>query len=111
MHHLLLAALLFGAQSQLGQPTENGRPIWVIGGTQSCASWLSTPANEEEGRWWLVGFWSGRNMQNGDNGRVGSSTDSEGIIGEVKRICAGEPSLQLITAAGRVYVEMERDQR
>ena len=87
---------------------ESGRTIWTIGGTQSCAAWLATPASETEGRWWIAGFWSGRNMQNGAYGRVGSSTDSEGIIGEIKRVCQSEPTLLLINAAGRVYVEMDR---
>ena len=108
MHHLLLAALLFAAPSET---PDSGRAIWTIGGTQSCAAWLATPQSETEGRWWLAGFWSGRNMQNGDNGRVGSSTDSEGIVGEIKRICQAEPSALLITVAGRVYVEMDRERR
>ena len=62
-------------------PNDSNRSIWTIGGTESCAAWLATPASETEGRWWIAGFWSGRNMQNGPNGRVGSSSDSEGIIG------------------------------
>ena len=110
MHHLLLAALLFGTPTQSASQGD-GRPIWTIGGTQSCAAWLATPASEAEGRWWLAGFWSGRNMQNGANGRVGSSTDSEGVLGEIKRICQAEPSLQLLTAAARVYVTMDKERR
>jgi hypothetical protein len=110
MRHVLLAAALLGIPVPATQ-SDSGRPIWTIGGTQSCAAWLATPASETEGRWWLAGFWTGRNMQNGSNGQVGSSTDSEGIIGEVRRVCEAEPSLQLVTAAGHVYVEMDRQRR
>ena len=111
MKYLALGALLLASPFQAATPQADGRSIWTIGGTQSCAAWLSTPTSETEGRWWIVGFWSGRNMQNASNGRVGSSTDSEGIIGEIKRVCEMEPSLLLINAAGRVYVEMDRERR
>jgi hypothetical protein len=113
MNHVLLGAILLAAVPFLAPTTQNdsGRAIWTIGGTESCAAWLATPASETEGRWWIAGFWSGRNMQNGANGRVGSSTDSEGVIGEIRRVCVAEPTLLLITAAGRIYVEMDRERR
>jgi len=112
MSHLALGALVLAVPFLAPAPqNDSGRAIWTIGGTQSCAAWLATPAAETEGRWWIVGFWSGRNMQNGGNGRVGSSTDSEGIIGEIKRLCQAEPALLLINAAGRVYVDMDRERR
>ena len=112
MNHLLFGALLLGIPFLTPAPENgSGRSVWTIGGTQSCAAWLATPASETEGDWWIAGFWSGRNMQNGSNGRVGSSTDSDGIIGEIKRVCQAEPSLLLINAAGRIYVEMDRERR
>ena len=104
---ILLAVPFFAPATQ----NDSGRAIWTIGGTQSCAAWLATPASDTEGRWWIAGYWSGRNMQNGARGQVGSSTDSEGIIGEIRRACQAEPSLLLITAAARVYVEMDRERR
>jgi len=112
MNHLGLGALLLAIPFLSPAPqNDQGRSVWTIGGTQSCAAWLATPESEAEGIWWIAGFWSGRNMQNGPNGRVGSSSDSEGIIGEIKRVCQAEPSLLLINVAGRVYVEMDRDRR
>jgi hypothetical protein len=113
MNHLTLGALLLAIPffSSAPQQNEQGRSVWTIGGTQSCAAWLATPGAETEGRWWIAGFWTGRNMQNGGNGQVGSSTDSEGIIGEIKRICQAEPSLLLINVAARIYVEMDRERR
>ena len=110
MRYLVLGALLLAAPAGAA-PADSGRSIWTIGGTQSCAAWLATAESEAEGRWWLVGFWSGRNMQNGTNGRVGASTDSEGVIGEIRRVCQAEPSLLLINAAGRVYVAMDKERR
>jgi hypothetical protein len=108
----LLGALLLAVPFLAPAPQNDaGRAIWTIGGAQSCAAWLADPASETEGRWWIAGFWSGRNIQNAGNARVGSSTDSEGIIGEIKRVCQAEPSLLLINAAGRVYVEMDRERR
>ena len=104
---ILLAVPFFAPATQ----NDSGRAIWTIGGTQSCAAWLATPTSETEGRWWIAGYWSGRNMQNAARGQVGSSTDSEGIIGEIRRMCLAEPSLLLINAAARVYVEMDRDRR
>lgn len=112
MNQVLLGAILL-AVPFFAPATQNdsGRAIWTIGGTESCSAWLATPVSETEGRWWIAGFWSGRNMQNSSNARVGSSTDSEGIIGEIRRVCQAEPSLLLINAAGRVYVEMDRERR
>lgn len=113
MKYLLPGALMLAIPflSPAPQTDLSGRSIWTIGGTQSCGAWLATPDSETEGRWWLAGFWTGRNMQNGSNGRVGSSTDSEGVIGEIKRVCQAQPSLLLITAAGQVYVQMDRDRK
>ena len=112
MHHLGLGALLLAIPFLApSNQNDSGRSIWTIGGTQSCASWLATPDSETEGRWWIAGFWSGRNMQNGTYSRVGSSTDSEGIIAEIKRVCQGEPTLLLINAAASVYVQMDRERR
>ena len=108
---VLVGAILFALPAQAAPASDSGRAIWTVGGTQSCAAWLANASSETEGRWWIVGFWSGRNMQNGSNGRVGATTDSEGIIGEIRRVCQAEPSLLLINAAGRVYVEMDRDGR
>jgi hypothetical protein len=66
---LALAAAL-ATQAQAG-PSKND---WIaFGGGDSCATWVSSAANEAVGRFWVMGFWSGRNS--GLRLTVGESTD------------------------------------
>jgi hypothetical protein len=71
-------------------------------GRMSCAYWLSEPVNEGEG--WILGFWSGLNYANART--VGQHTDGEGIITEVRKVCASRPSMTLAGATFTVYSEM-----
>jgi hypothetical protein len=75
-------------------------------GTVSCANWLSTPFNQNEGNIWILGYWSGRNDENTVNHNVGIDTDAQGIIGEVRKICVERPSLTLLKASGTAYLNM-----
>jgi hypothetical protein len=75
-------------------------------GLKSCAYWQSSPATVDEGRSWIVGHWSGLNTFNNQNHTVGSKTDGEGIIGEVKRVCDSRPSISLSNAVLSVYTAM-----
>lgn len=78
---------------------------WSVGrGNDSCATWLSSPAQEAAGRDYVLGFWTGLNIAapTGFHG-VGSSTDIPGIVGEVKRICGLSPSSSLIVATMIAY--------
>lgn len=78
-----------------------------IGGS-SCASWLSNRASETEGKVWILGFWTGNNYDAASfhrNGRVGSTADAVGIIGEVKKRCTENPASSLLIEAGKVYDE------
>lgn len=84
-------------------------PVMMIGiGGQSCARSL-TPSTTYEGFAWVMGYFSGLNQA--AKAGVGSSTDGEGIMGEIKIICDGEPSLSLIAAAFRVYERMRVEKR
>ena len=80
-------------------------------GNSSCATWLSTPIKEYEGKAWIYGAWSGMNFKNQSNHVVGDSTDAEGIVGEVKAMCFKEPSLPLRSATYQTYVRLERANR
>jgi hypothetical protein len=60
-------------------------------GTASCACWQSTEQNINQGDIWILGFWSGLNMDSPAHGDVGSTTDVYGIIGEVKKWCDTAP--------------------
>lgn len=87
----------------------------VFGGLDSCATWLSTSANENAGRHWILGFWSGKNMEaalaGGRMGRVGESTDGAGIVGEVKLACQAAPSKTLIAVTLETYERFKAENR
>jgi hypothetical protein len=78
-------------------------------GRLSCAYWLSSPERKAEGRSWALGFWTAYNAVNEARHTVGANTDTEVIVGEVKRTCVSEPSLSLVGAVVRVYVRFLQD--
>lgn len=83
--------------------------IAVFGqGGSSCAAAME-PANYRYARIWVMGYVSGLNS--GTNGQVGQTTDGDGIMGEVRLVCEGQPSLRLIDAAAKVYLNMKTQKR
>ena len=52
-----------------------------------------------------MGFWSGLNRATGINRMrvVGSTTDGDGIIEEVRKLCKEQPSLKISSATYEVY--------
>jgi hypothetical protein len=100
-----LAALIFVAGIS---PSE--AKYWAVGqGRSSCASWLSHPEFERDGDQWIVGYWTAMNKYNKQNSEVGSRSDPEGILGEIKKICLAEPSSVLDDVVGRVYKRFEEE--
>lgn len=77
-------------------------------GIRSCATWLSTPNKENEGSIWIYGAWSGMNFKNPENHIVGSTSDSNGIVAEVRAICSREPSTTLGSATLQAYNRLEK---
>jgi hypothetical protein len=75
-------------------------------GRMSCTHWLSQSFNEGEA--WILGFWSGLNHANAR--KVGQHTNGEGIIAEVRKVCATRPSMTLVSATFTVYSEMASTQ-
>ena len=45
-------------------------------------------------------------LSNPRNKFVGMQTDGEGIIGEVRKLCADNPSMLLINATAAIYARM-----
>jgi hypothetical protein len=88
---------------------EAQRTFFAIGGSYSCATWLSSPENERDGTNWLLGFWSGKNIEKKRDGTIGSNTDTAGIVAEVKLNCQTEPSQSLLNAVNGVYTKMESE--
>lgn len=77
-------------------------------GNDSCASWLQTSTSDRLGQEYIAGLWTGLNAVNRNNNRfVGSSTDSMGRIGEVKKICVASPSTSLIEAVFQAYLAVK----
>jgi hypothetical protein len=82
---------------------EDGVTFFMFGwGLKSCAYWQALPATRDAGEWWIIGFWSGLNRFN-ENHMVGSKTDYNGIIAEVKKVCAGRPSMSVSDATLTAY--------
>lgn len=85
-------------------PNNNPIPVTIFGmGNSSCAHWLSNKTLERDGQSWLLGYWSAINIENTVRHTVGTNTDGDVILAEVKKICANEPSEILTSAVGRVY--------
>ncbi len=55
---------------------------------------------------WILGFWSGINVAN--DARVGGSTTSNGVVGEVKLHCRKHPSKSLGQATFDTYQAMKK---
>lgn len=53
---------------------------------------------------WVLGFWSGVNNTRGL--LVGSKTDADGILGEVKRVCAARPAIRLYEAVDQAFANL-----
>ncbi|HEX3972536.1 MAG TPA: hypothetical protein VHX19_14495, partial [Stellaceae bacterium] len=70
-------------------------------GLHSCANWLSRPEYYRDGEQWILGYWSALNVSG--SSAIGSHSDGEAIIAEIKLICVAEPSTGLTTAIDRVY--------
>ena len=58
---------------------------------------------------WVMGYFSGRNV--GDQTKVGGTTDGDGVVAEVRKVCDAKPSLTLATATERVFVSLSRQKR
>jgi hypothetical protein len=106
MHYALIATcLVVTVAPALAQQA----PFFVYGiGRSSCANWLSQPVKENEGKAWIFGFWAGLNRLNEQNHMVGGKSDGPAIVGETRKICAAEPSTDLVDAVERVYYEFQR---
>jgi hypothetical protein len=95
-------------QSSFSQTAE----VYRFGiGLESCAHWLSNPQTESAGANWILGYWSGMNIFHSDNHMVGSKTDGDAIIGEVRKICNQSPSTKLNEAISAVYLNFQQQNK
>jgi hypothetical protein len=77
-------------------------------GVASCATWLSSPNKKVMGNVWIMGYFTGRNVERTSDRDVGKSTDADGSVGEVELICKATPSAKLGEAASTVFEAMAR---
>lgn len=82
----------------------------IGGGLYSCDQWLSTPTNHALGVEWMLGFWSGRSVNN-SNSTVGLGSNIDDITGAVAEHCGSDMSMPLIEAISKVYSDYESASR
>ena len=100
-----LVITLFG-----GATGSRAAGVLVTGeGQVSCATWLGAPENHDPGEEWLLGFWSGMNVAH--QSQVGLHTDRAGIVAEVEKTCAANPSELLLFATSSVWQAMMAEGR
>lgn len=102
----VLTAIVGGSSCANAQRTTTHLLFGI--GTVSCSAWLSNHSDEEEGKVWILGFWSGMNTMSLDNRQVGVLTDGPGVVGEVKKACAARPSSTLHDAAVAAYIAVQK---
>ena len=93
---LMAGALICSPSLAFAQDT-----VLFFGGVQSCTVWQSSPRNQLAGQTWILGFFSGYNYAHAQ--RVGQSTNASGIIDEVKKISAAQPTMRLREATKEAY--------
>ena len=80
-----------------------------FGSGLSCSKWLHEGLTR--GSNWILGYWSGRNVEGGASRRVGASADDNEIIEELTAICEAEPSTTVQTAVDKVYERYLKENR
>jgi len=104
---ILWALLLAAPMTAFGQDDPRA-PVSFGIGIHSCANWTDDPAKQQEGQAWILGYWSGLNIQNRGIRNVGHATDGRGVLGEVRRVCLLEPSNELENVIVDVWVAMAK---
>lgn len=105
-------AIIFAAVLVLGlcgDARSQSSEAWIFG-TIRCATWLSSPTYEEQGKLWILGYWSGMNVFHEDR-MVGHQVDPEDIFGEVRKICILRPTEALALAVREVYGVIAEEHR
>lgn len=77
------------------------RLAFGFGSTSTCTKWQHEGLTQ--GKNWILGYWSGRNAENGEARNTGTTLDDKTIIKEVTLVCNAEPSLSMANAVDKVY--------
>jgi hypothetical protein len=63
------------------QAVKVGEPPAMFGiGAYSCAAWINDPSETDDGKSWIMGYWTATNMMNRLSHRVGAAPDAKGIL-------------------------------
>ena len=112
MKRLLLVAATLNSVALSPLAYAQDAPALVLGaGTKSCGYWLSNPSNKFEGEVWILGFWSGINVGSPMTRMVGKTTDAQGILAGVEKVCDDDPAQELITAVISLHHELAQQDR
>ena len=82
------------------EPTA-ARVTFGFGSISTCTKWQHEGLTQ--GKNWILGYWSGRNAENGGARKAGTALDDKTLITEVTLICKAEPSLSMANAVDKVY--------
>ncbi len=66
-----------------------------------CQTWLGVPGAQKEGSAWVLGFWSGMNVEAAlarNSANVGHSMQWNDVISEVEKICRQDPAKMMSVA-------------
>jgi hypothetical protein len=80
-------------------------------GVSSCGTAFKNLEFEAVAEGWILGFWTGVNLLNEQDHLVGTGFDGNSIAGEVKKLCADEPSQSLSHATVKAYQKMASKRR
>ena len=80
-----------------------------FGSDLSCSKWLHEGVTR--GSNWILGYWSGRNVEGSASRRVGTTADDDEIIEEMTAICEAEPSITVPSAVDKVYERFLKENR
>jgi hypothetical protein len=105
---IVLAALFASSGGKAAFPAQ----YYAFGvGQNSCAHWTTARGEEVQTAVWIMGFWSGLNFATGAwqkaDAKTGGTTDADGIIEEVRKVCKEQPSLGIGSAVFQVYVQFQ----
>lgn len=121
MRALLLGVLLAALASVRESAADEKLTVLSIGGAgpASCDTWRKSGRDDVQFFQWITGNWDGLNLgiaaaAKADTpvGRVGHSTDANGVVAEVWAECLKRgPSYRVSTAAWDVYRRLEAEGR
>ena len=95
-----LSAFCLLVAAAKAEPTA-ARVTFGFGSISTCTKWQHEGLTQ--GKNWILGYWSGRNAENGGARKAGTELDDNTIIEEVTLICKVEPSLGMANAVDKVY--------